>query len=461
MKKALSLILVLVAIMGLCACGMPEGIGFTFPPEYNTQPTTSPAVETKPQIKTEPTTETQAPTVPESEAVLSPESAVQIYLDAVDNWILEDKMYMSGYRYLFLDLNFDGVLELITSSCDGSGKYSSNHYYTINLSDYSVEPIKDILQSEDYYGQVDFMISGYPKLYYDNENSEKMYVLADMTGVSDMYGFAEYKITCENNTVNSELLFTKYEAYDYVDEPSEPSTYHIHIYGRSEQVEAKLYHDEYNKYYRGLTDLNLVYGFVVGNTFGTATASERKQLLLDAYEAYSYDGFNFDSVETLDADVEPDTTTAPPVGNTSKDKIYIIADYKDMTINEMADIWGNDYIVSESWLSGSWKGVYFEDRRTPLIFYYNDPDLDGVCTGKEEIVGIECFADDENLYTTVDNMSIHIDYDTISTYQPQGKYYQNMMEGSYNFSFKVDESSYIYVWSDSPTGDSDYVRIVF
>ena len=56
-----------------------------------------------------------------------------------------------------------------------------------------------------------------------------------------------------------------------------------------------------------------------------------------------------------------------------------------MTVNEVAEIFGKDYVVMDGFLAGGSKGIYYEDDRTSANFYFHDPKMEGVKTGNERI----------------------------------------------------------------------------
>ena len=53
---------------------------------------------------------------------LTAEDVVDTYFRNQNVWLPEVYMPMGGFRYIFLDLDFDGVLELVVNVNDGSGR---------------------------------------------------------------------------------------------------------------------------------------------------------------------------------------------------------------------------------------------------------------------------------------------------------------------------------------------------
>ena len=57
---------------------------------------------------------------------------IAIYVSEREAWLPEFWKYMEDYQYTWNDLNLDGSLELICSSCEGTGWYSYSYVYAIN-----------------------------------------------------------------------------------------------------------------------------------------------------------------------------------------------------------------------------------------------------------------------------------------------------------------------------------------
>ena len=61
-------------------------------------------------------------------------------------------------------------------------------------------------------------------------------------------------------------------------------------------------------------------------------------------------------------------------------------DYIGMTMDELGDLWGFPFTYMDYWYSGNAKGVYYDDMRVPMAFYYYDADFAGHAQGPEEII---------------------------------------------------------------------------
>ena len=62
---------------------------------------------------------------------LTKENVIEIYLKNKNVWILEEE-YVYGQQYFFIDLDFDGIYEIASIFCEGTGLYSRTAFYKID-----------------------------------------------------------------------------------------------------------------------------------------------------------------------------------------------------------------------------------------------------------------------------------------------------------------------------------------
>lgn len=234
-------------------------------------------------------------------AILSPESAIDIYMANKNIWMFNDEYIpMQRYGYCLLDLDFDGILELIKSANDGSGRYSNNNYYKINLENNSVEEVPSL--AEGYGGGYDYYYLGTEniKLLSNKSNDSKFYYCTDyeriMTGdYVTRYG----KMYLKDGKIQSDDLFANHQC-------------EAGLQGNSEKINEYFYYEigdgacpdvseaEYNQFIADFfaenTDLHLAWNCIDGVEFDNADDGTKKQILLDAYRSFSYDGFSFDDL---------------------------------------------------------------------------------------------------------------------------------------------------------------------
>lgn len=149
------------------------------------------------------------------------------------------------------------------------------------------------------------------------------------------------------------------------------------------------------------------------------------------------------SDETLKARAEE--IAAQLIALSGPQKPAFMVEYLGMTVNEIASLWGEDYIVMDDLYLGDKKGIYYEDSRTKTTFYFTDPFGKGVQTGEERINLIET-SDDGAL---ADGFSNNVTYGDLRVQQPGGNFYEDPFEGpagcTYQFSDKI---TVLYNWDE-------------
>jgi len=245
------------------------------------------------------------PEVVETEKVLSPESAVDIYMENKDLWMENPEYYpMQGYGYCLLDLDFDGVLELINSLNDGSGRYSSNKYFKINTETLEVEQI--VVDSDENMGwdDYDYLYAAHDatKLLRNNADNIMFYYCTNHTRVTTGEGSSVYgKLILNEGKIGEEIIFSEYycDAGIY-DNKEDIRSFTYMSNGESISVTEAEYNEKTAEFFKENTDLNLQWVCIEGREFDNAGIKAKKQMLLDAYRGFSYDGFSFDAFETYD-----------------------------------------------------------------------------------------------------------------------------------------------------------------
>lgn len=231
-----------------------------------------------------------------AQSVLSPESAVDIYMANKDVWMENPEfMPMQGYAYCLLDLDFDGVLELIGSTNDGSGRYSYNSFYKINQQKLTVEKMEPLSNQDE--GGVDYYsMADKSKLLKNISTGKIFYLFENYTRVSSEEGALSWSETyIKNGKIYEGYLFSEYWHPDY-----DNNTYEeIREYSfGGEDVSKADYDKKTEAFYNANKDLNLSWKYVNGEEFDSASSETQKQLLLDAYKAFSYDGFEMQGFDS-------------------------------------------------------------------------------------------------------------------------------------------------------------------
>lgn len=223
---------------------------------------------------------------PEDTAVLSVESAVDTYFQNMDVWVeSQENLPMGSYGYCLLDLDFDGVLELIVSVCDGSGRYSTNRIYKIDPKEGKVTFLRNEESADpDYYYLKDKI-----QLLRDNESGRCFYLVMDYTRAGSEENAQEYyEVAVENGTLSQTAVFSEV-VYPASDSGEKIRTYTF----RGENCPKAEYDKHLKQYYEENTDLNLKWTAIDGETFAAADDNAKKELFRNAYTGFSYDGFSF------------------------------------------------------------------------------------------------------------------------------------------------------------------------
>ena len=223
------------------------------------------------------------PTAPDAEVV------VKAFLDNSDLWNKIPE-YCNWHGYLFLDLNFDGTLELVVTSNAGTGQFSDNAYYSYNSEDGSVSELSFPDKQEDL--QSDFFFTDYPKLYKSNETGEKVYVFRDYIRPSGWeYSDIFEKFYAAGNEIKANKLWSVYTAAAQSDDNSDAVLeYSYFLYDENGEIEAdkETYDKAISDFESDYTELPLTFEVVQGNDFTEAGKDNQQELFLASYKAFNY-----------------------------------------------------------------------------------------------------------------------------------------------------------------------------
>ncbi len=273
MKKTLSALLCLLMIASLLA-------------GCNTDKAGTDATETTTAAST------ATPTADEASAE---EEAVGIYMDNKEVWeIVQDEDSTSWYGYLFLDLDFDGTLELIASTNGGTNTHSNNRFYKLDTENKTVTELAfpDKNQEE----QWDFTGGDYPKVYRNNETQELKYMVYDhIKGGDASFGMriGELSLDEQSNVVSKNLWGFKYTMAEASDSGMEENVFEVYdAEGTLTNTDEDTYNNTLSTYEQNNTLLELkfrvVEGYASGYTFTELSEAEQQDLLLEGYKAFSY-----------------------------------------------------------------------------------------------------------------------------------------------------------------------------
>lgn len=231
-------------------------------------------------------TEAQCLTSQSQSVSCSPEQAVDIYLANKDVWMQEPEE-MSHRVYCLLDLDFDGVPELIDSMNVGSGRYSYNLFYKINAENGTVEEFFSEQNQDE--GGVDYNYSDVKLL---KAPSGKLFYLAlDYLRVNAGEGSnIFYECYMENGIYYENSLFSEYWHADYTNGSDEAIITEYRFRGQDNTQSE--YEANTESFYRENQNCNLTWSAISVEEFVSSDSQTQKQLLLDAYRSFGYDGFS-------------------------------------------------------------------------------------------------------------------------------------------------------------------------
>ena len=239
-------------------------------------------------------TETEESTDPAETPPVSAETLVAILMENVDVWGPDLSLYPYGInRCCFLDLDLDGIPELILSNSSGVGRISLNRYYQIDVDSRTVTKIGDSddeLRSDfDLYGLDEEYA---PKLLKNRETDERYYYCADITRVSYHENGKEYgTMKYTGGEVTHDPLFFEHTT-DLNTGKGETVTYTLYDNGVGTEVDSETYAQEKDAFFAQHEDLHLEFDTFSASEFNDADDETRTAMLLDACRAFRYDGFS-------------------------------------------------------------------------------------------------------------------------------------------------------------------------
>ncbi len=183
-------------------------------------------------------------------------------------------------------------MELIRGTVNGSGRFAVNTYYMIDRDTKAVEQIED---------EVEFWGDGYRHyryaILYKSKAEGTMFYLCEAEGhVSVVEGTIDRgKLYMDGDAVCREMVYSYYYCGNGIDgDPQKTDEYRIYPNGERTEVSK----DEYDKYIENFAeeniDLKLKSTIISGSDFDATDFDSQRELLLEAYRSFSYDGFSFE-----------------------------------------------------------------------------------------------------------------------------------------------------------------------
>ncbi len=313
-------------------------------------------------------------------ASASAESVVDIFMDNYSTWQENATYSAAGCGVLFLDVDFDGELELVTTSMAGSGFNTSVEIYKIEN------------------GKVVSLDTETPQEFIDIlwEKLGPIRLLSDENGVKEYYApdhirggmFYEEDVYSSFAYHPEENVVARTDYYGAITERALNNANDVTYSWMDYQKNANITEDEYNQLksnIENLTDLNVTYKIV---DIRNLSDSDIRQSLLDSYQAFSYTGFSSEPGGEVDTGLSEEELKAK------------VEELGTVTVWQYADFDGDGkkeafavLTEEESDETLSIKEVYFinadgeitlmpEDAELTYLSYYPDSETYLECQGK-------------------------------------------------------------------------------
>ena len=260
MKKFLVVSLSLIILMGaLCACGSSSD--FTASPE-------------------------------EIDPLANVNTPAAIYLKNSSVWEVQSED--TPYGYMFIDLDFDGTLELIQSKREAGSDKTTNKFFGLDMEKKTVYEIP--CSDEDAKNLWNFEGGDYPQLYKNTATNTLVYQVYDNTRESEIAGgtrIGEFTYSAKEGI----KTHTRW-GFSYKSEDGSYNGKFTFVYTSYDENGNKkeISQDEYNKvlddYLKSHINLNLKFTYIYQTssqyTYSQLSTQEKLDLLTDAYNSFSY-----------------------------------------------------------------------------------------------------------------------------------------------------------------------------
>ena len=311
------------------------------------------------------------------------------YRDNFINALLENENEWYNFEYeefMFIDLNFDGKLEFVETSgvgATGTTMVAETYYY---------ENGKARKANGFFTTLLTYNGLGSPTGYYDKVN--KQYV---------MLGYTHYHADAANNWYgnfvlnfdNGKITDSYYSAKEVIGDFQSKSEIHYYDGANADadgvfadlfssdcnEITEKEYNEINNKKLENLININMKCETINSSDWKNYSASEKRQALEKAYDAFSYDKYTKDT----DSDTETDTDSE------TIEQDYTAVQLIDKTIPEIINIMGGEFDIDNEpgvyYTSDGWY-FYNEDKLPGMGFYftdYNSADLDNIAKLKNAL----------------------------------------------------------------------------
>lgn len=219
-------------------------------------------------------------------------SPAQIYLDNASVWEVQSEE--TSYGYMFIDLNFDGILELVQSVKEPRSDKSTNKFFKLDIKSKSVSEIP--CSDDDAINLWNFEGGDYPQLYKNNETGTLKYMVYDNSREEATRGgtrIGEMTYSTEEGIRTRSLWGFVYASLD--GSYSGEYTYAYLSYdeqGNKNDISPIEYTKLLEDYENKNTNMNLRFKYIsqttADYTYSLLSKEAKLNILTEAYNAFGY-----------------------------------------------------------------------------------------------------------------------------------------------------------------------------
>ena len=229
----------------------------------------------------------------EQTKAINVEKQIDVIMNNIDTWNLStDEDIYAPYGYAITDLDQNGRLEIIASSCQGTGIYTYSNYYEVNESLNGLNKIERHVEEGS--SEADIMLPTV-KVFIDKAANEYHYIFDDLVKASA----AEYYENKQDIVLKNGRLYEKTIAYrNTVYTDSNPNV--TLKDANNKEITAEDYALIENKLFSNLElkFANIEWVSTTDVDFSSVSGDELKNKLIESYEKFGFSDIEVDN--TLD-----------------------------------------------------------------------------------------------------------------------------------------------------------------
>lgn len=161
-----------------------------------------------------------------------------------------------------------------------------------------------------------------------------------------------------------------------------------------------------------------------------------------------------------------DETPEEPTGEDTEEQALV--NCIGMTVEQVSDIYGKNYIYDTWWFLGDLKGIVYKDGRVPAIFYFKDEMMKGESDGTDRIVAIEILENVSATCAVTDQISSKTTYAQIKslglsgTFEdgPNGEVNSGYGESSVFWHQDENGNTFKFAWCDGANPNTTNAWII-